>query len=66
MPIDSATKTTLRDKVSLANKSNVAEVIAEVEKAKASLPADDRDHKRIDTWLADLRSIEAGGVMGKS
>jgi hypothetical protein len=66
MPLDRETKAALRDKVSLANRSTVATVIEEVEKARATLSADDRDHERLGGWLADLQAISAGGVIGRA
>ena len=66
MPLDRDTKAALRDKVSLANKANVDAVIADVERARATLAPDDPDHERLGGWLADLATISAGGVIGRS
>lgn len=66
MPLDREVKSALRDKVSLANKSNVADVIEEVQKARAGLPEDDKDFARLGGWLEDLQAIAGGGVIGKS
>lgn len=65
MPLDPTTKSALRDKVSTANKSNVATVIDEVEAARAGLSDDDKDHARLGGWLEDLAVIKGGGVPGK-
>lgn len=65
MPLDSDVKSKLRDRVSTANKANVAEVVAEVEDARASLDADDKDFTRLGGWLEDLAVIQGGGVPGK-
>ncbi len=65
MPLDRDTKAALRDKVSLANKSNVADIIAQVEEARAALAPDDQDHGRLGGWLDDLHAISAGGVIGR-
>jgi hypothetical protein len=66
MPLDREVKSALRDKVSLANKSNVADVMEEVQKARATLPEDDKDFARLGGWLEDLQAIAGGGVIGKS
>jgi len=66
MPLDRVIKTALRDRVSLANKSNVTAVIEAVEKARATLVPGDKDFERLGAWLTDLRSIAGGAVMGKS
>lgn len=66
MPLDPDVKRTLRDKVSLANKSNVDAVKEEVEKARAGLAPGDKDLARLDVWLTDLGAIAGGAVMGKS
>lgn len=66
MPLDRETKTALRDRVSLANKATVAGVIADVERARAPLAPDDRDHERLGVWLDDLNAIASGGVIGKA
>lgn len=66
MPIDQSVKSALRDRVSLANKSNVDEVIAAVEEARAGLAEDDKDYTRLGGWLEDLALVKGGGVPGKS
>jgi len=66
MPLDRDTKSALRDRVSLANKSNVSAVIDEVEKARATLEPGDKDFERLGNWLTDLRAIAGGAVVGKS
>jgi hypothetical protein len=65
MPLDADVKSTLRDKVSTANKSNVDAVIAEVESIRAGLDTDDKDHARMGGWLEDLAVVKGGGVPGK-
>jgi hypothetical protein len=65
MPLDSDVKSKLRDKVSTANKTNVADVIAEVEAARATLDGDDKDFARLGGWLEDLAVVQGGGVPGK-
>ena len=65
MPLDREVKSKLRDRVSLANKSNVDEVIAEVEQARAGLDEDDKDHARLGGWLEDLAVVKGGQVPGK-
>jgi hypothetical protein len=65
MPLDADVKSKLRDRVSTANKANVADVIAEVETARAGLAEDDKDHARLGGWLEDLGIIRGGGVPGK-
>lgn len=65
MPLDSDVKSKLRDRVSTANKVNVAEIIAEVEDARATLDADDKDFARLGGWLEDLAVVQGGGVPGK-
>ena len=62
MPLDREVKSKLRDRVSLANKSNVDEVIAEVEAARAGLAPDDKDYERLGGWLEDLSHIAGGKV----
>lgn len=66
MPLDPETKSALRARVSLANKSNVTAVIDEVELARQGLDPGDRDHDRLGGWLEDLRAIAGGAVIGKS
>jgi hypothetical protein len=65
MPLDQALKSSLRDKVSTANKSNVADITAEVEAARATLAEDDKDFIRLGGWLEDLSSVAGGQVPGK-
>lgn len=65
MPLDADVKSKLRDRVSTANKTNVDEVIADVEAARAGLAEDDKDHARLGGWLEDLSVIKSGGVPGK-
>ena len=65
MPLDADVKSKLRDRVSTANKANVADVAAEVEAARAGLAEDDKDHARLGVWLEDLAIIQGGGVPGK-
>lgn len=66
MPLDREVKSALRDKVSLANKSNVADVMKLVEDARAGLSTDDKDYERLGGWLEDLKAIAGGGVIGKA
>ena len=65
MPLDRELKSQLRDRVSLANKTNVAEVTAAVEEARATLDADDKDYERLGGWLEDLAVVAGGNVPGK-
>ncbi len=65
MPLEADVKSKLRDRVSTANKSNVDEVIAEVEAARAGLAEDDKDFARLGGWLEDLAVVKGGGVPGK-
>lgn len=65
MPLDSDVKSKLRDRVSTANKSNVDEVVADVEAARAGLAEDDKDYARLGGWLEDLAVVKGGGVPGK-
>lgn len=65
MPLDSDLKSQLRDRVSTANKSNVDEVVAAVEEARAGLAEDDKDFARLGGWLEDLAVVKGGGVPGK-
>jgi hypothetical protein len=65
MPLKQARKSTLRDRVSTANKSNVDAVIDEVNEALETLDEDDRDHARLQGWLEDLDVIKDGGVPGR-
>lgn len=65
MPLDRATKSELRDKVSLANKSNVDDVAALVQEHLSGLDADDKDHARLTGWLSDLEVIKGGKVVGR-
>jgi hypothetical protein len=65
MPLDREIKSQLRDRVSTANKSNVAEVTAAVQEARAGLSEDDKDYARLSGWLEDLASVAGGAVPGK-
>jgi hypothetical protein len=65
MPLEQALKSTLRDKVSTANKSNVDDVADEVNAALATLDPDDKDYARLQGWLEDLSVVKGGGVPGK-
>lgn len=65
MPLEQDVKSALREKVSLANKSNVDDVMAEVTAARDGLAEDDKDHARLSGWLDDLRTISGGGVPGR-
>ena len=65
MPLERELKSSLRDKVSTANKSNVDAVADEVNAALATLDADDKDHARLTGWLEDLSVVKGGGVPGK-
>lgn len=65
MPLDREIKSALRDKVSTANKSNVTDIIKEVEEARSGLDADDKDHARLGGWLEDLQAVAGGEVPGK-
>ena len=65
MPLDADVKSKLRDRVSTANKSNVDEVIADVEANRATLAEDYKDHARLGGWLEDLAVVKGGGVPGK-
>ncbi len=66
MPLDREVKSKLRDRVSLANKSNVEEVAAEVDAARATLPEDDKDYARLTGWLEDLEHVAGGKVIGRT
>ena len=65
MPLDPDVKSRLRDRVSTANKANVADVVAEVTAAREGLAEDDKDYARLGSWLEDLAVIQGGGVPGK-
>ncbi len=65
MPLEQALKSTLRDKVSTANKSNVNDVADEVNAALATLDPDEKDYARLQGWLEDLSVVKGGGVPGK-
>jgi ADP-ribose pyrophosphatase YjhB (NUDIX family) len=65
MPLEQALKSDLRDRVSRANKFNVDELIAEVEKARATLAEDDKDYARLGGWLEDLAVVKGGKVIGR-
>lgn len=65
MPLDRATKSTLRDKVSTANKANVDEIAALVAEARSGLAEDDADYARLSGWLDDLAVVKGGSVIGR-
>jgi hypothetical protein len=65
MPLEREVKSGLRDKVSTANKSNVADVAAEVEAARAGLAEDDKDYERLGNWLEDLKAVAGGSIPGR-
>jgi len=65
MPLDRATKSALRDRVSLANKSNVDDVAQQVVEARSGLAEDDPDYTRLSGWLQDLEVIKGGKVIGR-
>ena len=65
MPLEQATKSALREKVSTSNKSNVDAITDEVTAALATLDADDKDYARVQGWLEDLALVKGGGVPGK-
>ncbi|MEQ8834126.1 MAG: hypothetical protein RIB67_06725 [Miltoncostaeaceae bacterium] len=65
MPLDRDRKSSLRDRVSLANKATVDDVADDVRAAMAELPDDDKDKARLEGWLEDLSAIKGGGVPGK-
>ena len=65
MPLEREVKSALRDKVSTANKSNVADVAAEVEAARAGLSEDDKDYERLGNWLEDLKAVAGGSIPGR-
>jgi hypothetical protein len=65
MPLEREVKSALRDKVSTANKSNVADVAAEVEAARAGLAEDDKDYERLGNWLEDLKAVAGGSIPGR-
>ncbi len=65
MPLERAQKSELRDKVSLANKSNVDEVAALVAQARAGLAEDDKDYERLTGWLNDLEVVKGGKIVGR-
>ncbi len=66
MPLDREVKSKLRDRVSLANKSNAEEVIAEVEAARATLEPDDKDYARLTGWIEDVQHVAGGKVIGRT
>ncbi len=65
MPLDRDVKAALRQDVSIANKSNVADVMQKVEAARAGLAPDDKDYERLGGWLDDLQKIAGGRVVGR-
>jgi hypothetical protein len=66
MPLEREVKSKLRDRVSLANKTNVEEVAAEVEAARATLEPDDKDYARLSGWLEDLAHVAGGKIIGRT
>ena len=66
MPLEREVKSKLRDRVSLANQTNVEEVAAEVEAARATLEPDDKDYVRLGGWLDDLAHVAGGKVIGRT
>ena len=66
MPLEREVKSKLRDRVSLANKTNVEEVAAEVEAARATLEPDDKDSARLSGWLEDLAHVAGGKIIGRT
>ena len=66
MPLDREVKSKLRDRVSLANKTNAADVIAEVEAARATLEPDDKDYARLTGWIEDVQHVAGGKVIGRT
>lgn len=66
MPLDREVKSKLRDRVSLANKTNAEEVIAEVEAARATLEPDDKDYARLTGWIEDVQHVAGGKVIGRT
>lgn len=66
MPLDRETKSALRNRVSLANRSNVLGAMDEVALVRRTLTPDDPDHQRLGAWLVDLRAVAAGAVIGRS
>ena len=66
MPLDREVKSKLRDRVSLANKTNADEVIAEVEAARATLDPDDKDYARLTGWIEDVQHVAGGKVIGRT
>ncbi len=66
MPLDREVKSKLRNQVSLANKSNLEEVVAEVEAVRATLAPDDKDYVRLGGWLEELAVIADGKIMGRT
>ncbi len=65
MPLDQALKSALRDKVSTANKTNVDDIAAQVQEARATLSEDDKDYARLGGWLDDLAVVKGGQVIGR-
>jgi ABC-type phosphate/phosphonate transport system substrate-binding protein len=66
MPLDREVKSKLRDRVSLANKTNADEVIAEVEAARATLDPDDKDYARLTGWIEDVQHVAGGKIIGRT
>lgn len=52
--------------MSLANKSNVQDVMTEVEAARAGLDADDKDYVRLGGWIEDLEQVAGGKIIGRT
>jgi hypothetical protein len=65
MPLERDVKSSLRDKVSTANKHNVDDIIKLVEDTRAGLPEDDKDYVRLGGWLEDLAVVKGGQVIGR-
>ncbi len=66
MPLDREVKSKLRDRVSLANKTNADEVIAEVEADRATLDPDDKDYARLTGWIEDVQHVAGGKIIGRT
>ena len=65
MPLEQALKSSLRDRVSTANTSNVDDLADEVNAALSTLGPDDKDYARLQGRLEDLSVVKGGGVPGK-
>ena len=66
MPLEQALKSSLRDRVSTANKSNVDDVADEVNAALSTLDPDEEDHAGLQGWLEDLSVVRTEGCRGSS